>query len=209
MSVYHGTKFGFVQSAVYDQMGVSLEGRLANASDINLCDAVSVGETNGIGVGLGVVVSALSGAIKPGINALELKLPTGTSTAADFAGILVRTDTGRTDADGNNYMGNKEIGTLLRSNRVGGRIWIKAQDAVTAGSPLHWVIADTASSGKKIGGFVGTAVANDTVELKGVKVLTSASAGELALIELGIETDTTYTAGTGIEISDANVISAS
>ena len=191
MSVYHGTKFGFVQSAVYDQMGVSLAGRLANASDINLCDAVSVGETAGIGVGLGVAVSALSGAIKPGINALELKLPTSSSTAADFAGILVRTDTGRTDADGNNYIGHKEIGTLLR-----GRIWIEAQDAITAGAPLHWVIADTAGTDKKIGGFVGTAVANDTVELKGIRVLTSAAAGELALVELGVEVDTTYTAGT-------------
>lgn len=208
MSVYHGTKFGFVQSAVYDQMGVSLAGRLANASDINLCDAVSVGETAGIGVGLGVAVSALSGAIKPGINALELKLPTSSSTAADFAGILVRTDTGRTDADGNNYIGHKEIGTLLRANRVGGRIWIEAQDAITAGAPLHWVIADTAGTDKKIGGFVGTAVANDTVELKGIRVLTSAAAGELALVELGVEVDTTYTAGTGITISDDNVISA-
>ena len=187
MSVYHGTKFGFVQSAVYDQMGVSLAGRLANASDINLCDAVSVGETAGIGVGLGVAVSALSGAIKPGINALELKLPTSSSTAADFAGILVRTDTGRTDADGNNYIGHKEIGTLLRKERVGGRIWIEAQGAITAGAPLYWVIADTASTGKKIGGFVGTAAGSDTVELSNVKVLTSADAGKLALVELAAE----------------------
>lgn len=208
MSVYHGTKFGFVQSAVYDQMGVSLAGRLANASDINLCDAVSVGETAGIGVGLGVAVAAISGAIKPGINSLELKLPTGASTAADFAGILVRTDTGRTDADGENYIGHKEIGTLLRANRVGGRIWIKAIDALTAGAPLYWVVADTAKTGKKIGGFVGKAVSGDTVELKGIKVLTSAAAGGLALVELGVETDTTYTAGSGIEISATNVISA-
>ena len=186
MSVYHGTKFGFVQSAVYDQMGVSLEGRLANASDINLCDAVSIGEENGIGVGLGVAVATLSGAIKPGINSEQLKLPTSESTAADFAGILVRTDTGRTDANGNNYMGYKEVGTLLRKERVGGRIWILAQDAITTGGNLYWVIADTANSGKKIGGFVGTAVANDTVLIPGVKVVAGAAAGKLALIEVGV-----------------------
>lgn len=220
MSIYHGTKFGFVQSAVFDQMGVSLEGRLVNASDINLCDAISVGETNGIGVGLGVSVASLSGAIKPGINSQQLKLPTSESTAADFAGILVRTDTGRTDADGNNYMGYKEMGTLLRKDRVGGRIWIKAQDAITAGGNLYWVIADTANSGKKIGGFVGTAVSNDTVLIPGVKVLNSAAAGELVEIELGVvagyatnaEVAATYqeklTAGVGIAISDENVISA-
>lgn len=211
MSVYHGTKFGFVQSAVYDQMGVSLEGRLANASDINLCDAISVGETNGIGVGLGVSVAALSGAIKPGINSEQLKLPTGSSTAADFAGILVRTDTGHTDVDGNSYMGYKEMGTLLRKERVGGRIWIKAQDAITAGGNLYWVIADTAGTGKKIGGFVGTAVANDTVLIPGVKVLNSASAGQLVQIELAVIDPSAYqaklTAGTGIAISDENVIS--
>ena len=186
MSVYHGTKFGFVQSAVYDQMGVSLEGRLANASDINLCDAVSVGEANGIGVGLGVSTATLAGAIKPGVNNEELKLPTSTSTAADFAGILVRTDTGRTDANGENYMGYKEMGTLLRKNRVGGRIWIKAQTAITTGGNLYWVIADSAGTGKKIGGFVGSAVTNDTVQITGVKVVQGASAGELALIEVGI-----------------------
>lgn len=219
MSVYHGTKFGFVQSAVYDQMGVSLEGRLANASDINLCDAVSVGETNGIGVGLGVAVASLS-AMKPGINSDQLKLPTAASTAADFAGILVRTDTGRTDADGNNYMGYKEIGTLLRKDRVGGRIWIKAQDAITTGGNLYWVVADTAGSGKKIGGFMGSNVSGDTVLIPGVKVVAGAAAGKLALIEVGVAagyaTDASVannyqpklTAGANVAISDQNVISA-
>lgn len=220
MSVYHGTKFGFVQSAVYDQMGVSLEGRLANASDINLCDAISIGEENGIGVGLGVAVATLSGAIKPGINSEQLKLPTSESTAADFAGILVRTDTGRTDANGNNYMGYKEVGTLLRKERVGGRIWILAQDAITTGGNLYWVIADTANSGKKIGGFVGTAVANDTVLIPGVKVVAGAAAGKLALIEVGVSAgymtsadaadkyQEKLTAGDNIQISSENVISA-
>lgn len=221
MSIYHGTKFGFVQDAVYDQMGISQEGRLANASDINLCDAVSIGEENGIGVGLGVSISTISGAIKPGINSDQLKLPTSESTAADFAGILVCTDTGHTDADGRNYMAHKEMGTLLRKERVGGRIWIKAQDAITTGGNLYWVIADTANSGKKIGGFVGTAVANDTVLVPGVKVVAGAAAGKLALIEVGVSTGylssaeaaETYqgklTAGTGIAISDENVISVS
>lgn len=186
MSVYHGTKFGFVQDAVYDQMGISLEGRLANASDINLCDAITIGESAGIGVGLGVSVAALSGAKKPGINDTQLKLPTSGSTAADFAGILVRTDTGRTDANGKNYMGYKEIGTLLRKERVGGRIWVKAYNEITTGGKLYWIINNTQDSDEPIGGFAGSAITNDTVELSGVRVVAGAAAGKLALIEVGV-----------------------
>ena len=186
MSIYHGTKFGFVQSAVYDQMGISLAGRLANASDINLCDAVAVGESNGIGVGLGVSVASLSGAKKPGINDTQLKLPTASSYATDFAGILVRTDTGRTDAEGNSYMGYQEIGTLLRADRVGGRIWVKAEGNITTGGSIYWIVADTANTGKKIGGFMGSNVSGDTVELTNIKVVAGATAGNLALIELGV-----------------------
>lgn len=220
MSVYHGTKFGFVQGAVYDQMGISLEGRLANASDINLCDAITIGETAGIGVGLGVSVAALSGAKKPGINDTQLKLPTSDSTAADFAGILVRTDTGRTDADGKNYMGYQEIGTLLRKERVGGRIWVKAYNAITTGGKLYWIINNTQNSNEPIGGFAGSAITNDTVELSGVKVVAGAAADGLALIEVGVadglltsaDASATYqaklTAGANVAISEQNVISA-
>lgn len=235
MSVYHGTKFGFVQSAVYDQMGVSLEGRLANASDINLCDAYSIGETNGIGVGLGVTLSAISGAIKPGINSEQAKLPTTSSLASDFAGILVRTDTGRTDANGRNYMAEKEMGTVLRKSRVGGRIWVKAYNAITAGSNLYWIIANRVNSAQPVGGFAGSAITGtvggvsvtDTVQLTEVRVISSAAAGELALIEMDVapnasvdlssyETSAhaaaTYqpklTAGSNVAISDENVISA-
>lgn len=184
MSVYHGTRFGFVQSNVYDQMGVALAGRLANASDINLCDAYSIGETAGVGVGLGVALSSIANVKKAGINDYEVKLPTSESTATDFAGILVRTDTGRTDAEGNNYMGYQEVGTVLRSARVGGRIWVEAQDAITTGGSLYWVVADSAGTGKKIGGFRGAAVQNDTVQLTNVRVVAGAAAGGLALIEL-------------------------
>lgn len=188
MSIYHGTKFGFVQSAVYDQQGIALAGRLANASDINLCDGISVGETAGIGVGLGVSVASLSGAKKPGINDTQLKLPTSSSTADDFAGILVRTDTGRTDANGKNYIGEKEIGTLLRAERVGGRIWVEAYNTITAGGNIYWIIDNSVDSDQPIGGFSGSAISAstdvDTVQLTNVKVISGASAGGLALVEL-------------------------
>ena len=185
--IYHGTKFGFIQSAIYDQMGVALEGRLANASDINLCDSISVGETNGVGVGYGVVISALSGAIKAGVNDQQVKLPTGTATAADFGGIVVRTDTGHTDANNNTFVAKEEIATVLRAKRVGGRIWVKAQGAITTGGDLYWVIADDSTAEITAGGFTGSAVTNKTVKLADVKVVAGAAKGGLALIELGVE----------------------
>lgn len=188
MSIYHGNKFGFVQSAVYDQQGIALEGRLANASDINLCDAVTIGEANGIGVGLGVSVAALSGAKKPGINDTKLVLPTSSSTADDFAGILVRTDTGRTDANGKNYMGYQEVGTLLRADRVGGRIWVRAYDQITTGGDLYWIIDNSVDSDQIIGAFCGAEIKDstdiDSVKITNAKVVAGAAAGELALVEL-------------------------
>ena len=227
MSVYHGTKFGFVQSAVYDQMGVSLPGRLANASDINLCDSITVGEANGIEVGLGVSIATLSGAIKGGINSEQVKLPTSSSTATDFAGILIRTDTGRTDADGRNYMGYQEMGTVLRTARVGGRVWIKAYNQITAGGNIYWIKNNASNSALPIGGFAGSAISEDTVQLGNVRVISGAAAGGLALIEIGVAADSSVdlsgyltkaeastdyqpklTAGANVTISAENEISA-
>ena len=187
MSIYHGTKFGFVQSSVYDQMGVALEGRLANASDINLCDAYSIGESGGIPVGRGVSLSAISGAIKAGINNEKALLPTSSSLATDFAGVLVRTDTGHTDANGVNYMAEQEMGTILRSTRVGGRIWVKAYNQITTGGSLYWIIDNSVNSAQPIGGFAGSAISAstdvDTVQITNVKVVSGAAAGGLALVE--------------------------
>ena len=119
-------------------------------------------------------------------------MPTTSSVLADFAGVLVRTDTGRTDADGNNYMGYQEVGTVLRSARVGGRIWVKAYDAITTGGNIYWIIANRVDADQEIGGFAGSAITGtvggvsvtDTVQLTNVKVVAGAAAGELALIEL-------------------------
>lgn len=193
MSIYRGTKFGFIQSKVYDQMGIALEGCLANASDINLCDAISVGETNGIGVGLGVTIKSLAGAKKAGINDQKIMLPAGEEANTDFGGIVVRTESGHTDASGRNYMANEEMASVLRATRVGGRIFVKAQKALTAGGSLYWIIANATSHGLEIGGFSGSAITGsvggsqktDTVDISAkAKVLNSAAAGELALIEI-------------------------
>lgn len=158
--IYGGVPFGSVQTNFYDQQATSADGRLAYASDIDLCDAYSVGQAGGIGVGYGVKIVPLAGQKKrPGINDLEIVMPDSASTAADFGGILVRTMAGNTGADGESYMRENSMGTVLRKERVGGRIYIRMYDNFTAGANAYWRIAERVpNSNVKVGRLCGAAI---------------------------------------------------
>lgn len=158
--IYGGVPFGAIQTNFYDQQETSADGRLAYASDIDLCDAISVGEEGGVGVGYGVKIVALSGAAKrPGINDQQIILPDSSSTAADFGGMVIRTMAGNTGADGENYMREKSMATVLRKERVGGRIYVRMADAFTAGASAYWRIAERVpNSNVKLGRLCGAAI---------------------------------------------------
>lgn len=158
--IYGGVPFGAIQTNFYDQQETSADGRLAYASDIDLCDAISVGEEGGVGVGYGVKIVALSGAAKrPGINDQQIILPDSSSTAADFGGMVIRTMAGNTGADGENYMREKSMATVLRKERVGGRIYVRMADAFTAGTSAYWRIAERVpNSNVKVGRLCGAAI---------------------------------------------------
>ena len=158
--IYGGVPFGAIQTNFYDQQETSADGRLAYASDIALCDAISVGEEGGVGVGYGVKIVALSGAAKrPGINDQQIILPDSSSTAADFGGMVIRTMAGNTGADGENYMREKSMATVLRKERVGGRIYVRMADAFTAGASAYWRIAERVpNSNVKLGRLCGAAI---------------------------------------------------
>lgn len=158
--IYGGVPFGAIQTNFYDQQETSADGRLAYASDIDLCDAISVGEEGGVGVGYGVKIVALSGAAKrPGINDQQIILPDSSSTAADFGGMVIRTMAGNTGADGENYMREKSMATVLRKERVGGRIYVRMADAFTAGASAYWRIAERVpNSNVKAGRLCGAAI---------------------------------------------------
>lgn len=158
--IYGGVPFGAIQTNFYDQQETSADGRLAYASDIDLCDAISVGEDGGVGVGYGVKIVALSGAAKrPGINDQQIILPDSSSTAADFGGMVIRTMAGNTGADGENYMREKSMATVLRKERVGGRIYVRMADAFTAGASAYWRIAERVpNSNVKVGRLCGAAI---------------------------------------------------
>lgn len=158
--IYGGVPFGAIQTNFYDQQETSADGRLAYASDIDLCDAISVGEEGGVGVGYGVKIVALSGAAKrPGINDQQIILPDSSSPAADFGGMVIRTMAGNTGADGENYMREKSMATVLRKERVGGRIYVRMADAFTAGASAYWRIAERVpNSNVKLGRLCGAAI---------------------------------------------------
>lgn len=158
--IYGGVPFGAIQTNFYDQQETSADGRLAYASDIDLCDAISVGEEGGVGVGYGVKIVALSGAAKrPGINDQQIILPNSSSTAADFGGMVIRTMAGNTGADGENYMRKKSMATVLRKERVGGRIYVRMADAFMAGTSAYWRIAERVpNSNVKVGRLCGAAI---------------------------------------------------
>lgn len=158
--IYGGVPFGAIQTNFYDQQETSADGRLAYASDIDLCDAISVGEEGGVGVGYGVKIVALSGAAKrPGINDQQIILPDSSSTAAVFGGMVIRTMAGNTGADGENYMRKKSMATVLRKERVGGRIYVRMADAFTAGNSAYWRIAERVpNSNVKVGRLCGAAI---------------------------------------------------
>lgn len=179
--VYTGTPFGSIQSAVFDQPAAGIHGGLYAASDINLCDAISVGEDNGINVGLGVVVSSLASAKISGINDLEAKLPTGASDA--IYGFVIRTQAGCTDGDGNNYVPAKRQATVLRYDRVGGRFWYKMPAAFTPASKVYIGYTDDAAAGGK-GYLTVTTEESKNFELTKLKIRNSGSEGDLALIEI-------------------------
>lgn len=189
--VYMGTAFGPIQNAVFDQPAAGVHGGLYAASDINLCDTISVGEANGIDVGSGVVEansidvgsgvveSAIASAKISGINDLEAKLPTVDGAA--IYGFVIRTQAGCTDASGKNYVPEKRQATVLRYDRVGGRFWYKMPTAFTTTSTVY--IAYTDDAGGK-GHLTVTAEAGKNFELTKLKIRNSGIAGDLALIEI-------------------------
>lgn len=186
---------GFAQSTYVDQMATALPGALAYASDERLVDSavVDTSVTGGLVAGVGVVLTPIPEAnrvgARPGLNNFVAKLPETGATEATFGGIVVRNQQMETNGLGQACWFPKRMCNVLRSDRVGGRVWGRlVSGASVVDGPVYWVIADTAGTGKTIGGFAGAAVAGDTVELTNAKFksVADASTGEvIVLIEIG------------------------
>lgn len=189
MSVYTGLNNAFMQTKYVDQQATALPGDLAYASDVTLIDAAVVAMPEGsekelLAAGLGVVRAYSANASRPGMNSTTVSPVSSTTTAATFYGITIRNQQCQTDENGVSGWGDGRLCNVMRADRVGGRVWVKAVNAATAGSAAYLVIQDTTSHGFPIGSFAGTEITTDSVALTNVKWVTSAAAGELGLVEI-------------------------
>lgn len=188
MSTYTGTPFGTINTAYYDQMGTALAGDLANASDNILADSIAVSEANGVPFGSGVVVSYVASA-RDGIDNRVVSLPVGTETADDFAGIVIRANTGQTDASGVAMVADSRVALVARPNRAGFRLWVKAQATISNGDSVYWIVKDETGHGLPIGSFYNAAITvsgvTDTVALTTAKFVSAGSVAKgIALVEM-------------------------
>ena len=155
----------------------SIAGSGSNNSERDLTDRIYQRANN-----LSTVISDFSKRIKSSeLRSMSTSLNAVLTETTYSLTTILENDFGSDNAD---KPAKEEIATVLRADRVGGRIWVKAQGAITTGGKLYWVVDD--DTNLTAGGFTGTAVSQKTVELSNVKVVAGAAKGGLALIELGV-----------------------
>lgn len=170
----------FLQSQYFDQMGAALPGARVFASDNHLTDAYITDPTiddTGLLAGIGVIAKKNPDFTRPGMNQLIAALPTATTTAADFEGVVYRTQQMGSNAKGQacNYAGG--MCQVMRGDRVGGRIWGLLVDGATdIDGTVYWIIQDTTNHGKPIGSFSGVGIGADTIPLTNARFMATVEA---------------------------------
>ena len=192
---YRGQISGSVQDTYADQPGVAAPGMLAFASDLNNVDAIFIGETLGIAAGKGVMFTPITDVATSDITLQRPNeaafLPTTGKTVADFAGILCFDETMQSDENGVPGYAEGRVGRIVKKSRAGGRIYVKAVEAVDpATSTVNWVVVAGSDGLYEAGEFAPAALAGSSVpgystDLSSVaKWITKAAAGDIAIIEL-------------------------
>ena len=188
---------GFAQSLYVDQIGTALPGSLAFTSDQRLVDSFIVSPTvgpNGLEAGLGVITSVIPAlevsGTRAGMNTKYAGLPAVGATAANFAGISVRNQQMDSNVAGHACWFSNRLCNVIRSNRVGGRVWVQLSNgsSVVDGA-VYWIISNTTAHGKPIGSFSATALGADTVQLTTAKFKSASDASSevtIALVELAL-----------------------
>lgn len=188
-------KHAFGQSEYFDQMTTALPGSRVFASDNHLTDAYIVAPTvdgDGLIAGIGVVANKSADFVRPGINQMQAALPTDASTADDFEGVVYRTQQMGTNLKGQACAMAGDMCNVMRSARVGGRIWaFLADGTVDIGGAVYWIIKDTTSHGKPIGSFAGSNMGGDAIELPNVRFIATVGVAAtndytIGAIEMGL-----------------------
>lgn len=185
---YRGTVRGAVQTAYTDQPGVASPGMLAFASDLNYCDALFVGEANGVAAGIGVIATALTDAISLQRPNQAVSLPADDSALAALVGIVVFDEAMQSDENGTPGWAHGRVARVAKRGRAGTRIYVKVEDNVAIGDPVEWVVKSGTNPIRTKGSFTGTAQAGTTTlpltrTVTDAKWVTPASAGGVAILE--------------------------
>lgn len=215
--MYGPRKHGFAQEQYYDQQATALPGMLANASDINLCDSAFISDTYPDGLTAGTAVCAVPAtkSNRPGVNfAMVRPMYPGASGNA-IAGIVVRNQWMRTNDKGEACFFKEDICNVLRTSRVGGRIWVKFVGTETAvqNGKVYCVVNDTAGHGYTIGAFSAAAIAGTATPTHGM-LLGGTFAYNGSAVEGGVNAgfdvtiDGTLYKVTGIDLTKATTITA-
>jgi hypothetical protein len=147
--------------------GVAYAGQVA---DLQLCNIVSKLNkgTVGIAYGKGVVTDGEDGA----------KLPTSSSTAAQFNGVVkYELNRARTSTD-SGATAKYDMSVVTQ-----GVIWVTVLDTVAKDAPVYLRVGSTGTG--DFSGVVGTGVTLGVL-VSGAKFLTAGEAGDLVKISLGL-----------------------
>lgn len=159
-----------VQTTYSTEHAVAYAGMKADAQ---LCNVVSKLNKTGatIAYGLGVVSDGEDGA----------KLPTNTSTGAEFIGVVMY-ETNRAQADGAVAgIPQDRDGSVITQ----GVVWVEVLDTVAKDAPVYLRVGATGNG--KFSGVAGTDGGADEGQLiTNAKFLTGGDAGDLVKISLGI-----------------------
>ncbi len=167
-AIYNGQDNGFIQQNYYDQQSTAVDGQLAFASDINLVDAATVVMPAGqegqfMPVGRGVTASYSANGSRPGMTSMVISPVNGNTQASDFYGITVFNQQSQTDPTGTNGWYDGRVANVLRKDRVGGRVWVKAWKEAAENTPVYLITKDSSNHGFPIGGFCGSEIAGAEV----------------------------------------------
>jgi hypothetical protein len=187
---------GVVQSTYPNQMATALPGMLANATDTNLVDSIVVASADGILAGRAAffAAQAASGAnARSGINARTVinttgAVAAGTATAANFAGVALRTLAGFSATAQAPLWPLNVLAPIARPARSGARLWVEtsASDTIVIGDSVF--VVTVAAAGYLIGTFTNTNNSGGCIAvlLYGATFQSNSAASTVQLVEFTV-----------------------
>ena len=222
---YQGTAIptGVVQSSYNDQMATALAGMLANATDVNLVDGLPVQSADGILVGRAAFYSAVAAIAETssttvtigaesnprlGINDIGVintadAVAAGTATAANFAGVVIRTLAGWSATTQAPLFPYQTMAPVARPGRSGCRLWLETNthDTIAVGDSVY--VVTVAGTYNAIGTFTNSATPNSaTAVLLYGATFQTAGAKAIQLVEFTVPVATVAAAAAlaGLEL---------